>query len=113
MLKEADESSPRYAPLPELTGDLPMALPNHKVWLATLLGFLFIGAGQFYNRQLAKGLSFLGVNILANLICVVFHLPDISRLICSAIMTILGIVDARIIARKICAGRIVGKWEFF
>src|SRR5690348_1964434 len=55
-------------PLPELVGRGPRVIQfppgRHKVWLATLLSFLVMGAGQMYNRQYAKGLIALAAGVL-------------------------------------------------
>ena len=79
---------------------------RHKVWLATLWAFLIMGAGQLYNRQYVKGLFCL---FLGGITMSIGHWALVVWLI-----TAFGsLVDARVIAQKLNAGKPVGKWEFF
>ena len=114
MIEESSSANESVAPLPQLTGDVPSVVANdHKVWLATLLGFFITGAGQFYNRQTGKGIALLVTKIALFTLLRLAHANNGLDGIFQLVFSLAAIVDARMIAIKIRAGKTVGKWEFF
>ena len=78
--------------------------PRRKVWVAGLLTFLLCGAGQMYNRQVAKGFAFLALCLVLGI------LTDGPG---GYAVTVTACIDACRTARRINAGEIVGPWSVF
>ncbi len=63
---------------------------HRKPWLAAFLSSLFPGIGQFYNRQVIKGLAFIAAMVVAYIFEAIFALFFIFGLL----VYLLGIKDA-------------------
>ena len=77
-------------------------------YLAGILSFLFCGAGQIYNKQVAKGIC-LFVVAVGGFASYMLNYGPMGRILASIVMLI-SIVDAQGNARKFNNGQPVGKW---
>lgn len=111
-VRRADAVLPRYpwptaaavAEYPRPFGAPVLTRPRRSLWVAGLLTFLLCGAGQMYNRQVAKGFAFLAVTLTVGILTAGFG---------GYVVTILACVDACRTARRINAGEPVGAWSLF
>jgi TM2 domain-containing membrane protein YozV/RNA polymerase subunit RPABC4/transcription elongation factor Spt4 len=71
---------------------------------AAILSCLVIGVGQMYLGQVLKGILLLGIAIALGLYSVGLAVLPIS---------VIAIIDAYQVGRKLEKGRPVGEWEFF
>jgi TM2 domain-containing membrane protein YozV len=70
--------------------------------IAAVLSALFVGLGQIYNGEIAKGLIFMVAYFISILLAFIF-----IGIITTPILWIFGIYDAYNTAKKINAGEIV------
>jgi len=82
--------TPAYRPHPAA----PVFYKNPGI--ATLLSFFWMGAGQVYNGQIAKGVAFLVMYLFSILLMFV-----LIGFITTPILWIIGMVDANASAKKI------------
>jgi len=82
--------APAYRPHPAA----PVFYKNPGI--ATLLSFFWMGAGQVYNGQIAKGVAFLVVYLFSILLMFV-----LIGFITTPILWIIGMVDANASAKRI------------
>ena len=76
---------------------------NKKIpGIAAVLSALFVGLGQIYNGEIAKGLIFMVAYFISILLSFIF-----IGIITTPILWIFGIYDAYNTAKKINAGEIV------
>ncbi len=108
MIDQTPTPPASSAPLPELTGEVPLAQNRHKVWVAVLLCFVLMGAGQMYNRQILKGIAVLVLGYILSYLTETHS----SFWIILVLFIIAVIVDARLIAKKIRRGEPVRAWDF-
>ena len=88
-----------------------MVSPSGKSPLAAALlsFFLFGGVGQIYLGQTAKGAAFIG----AYVVCVcVLSFVGIGVLL-APILSVVGAIDAYLIATRLQNGESVAAWKFF
>lgn len=78
-------------------------------YLAGVLSFLICGAGQIYNKQVAKGILLFVVGGVGGFVTYYYCEPGVTRIFLS-IMMLISIVDAQGNARKFNNGQPVGKW---
>lgn len=97
-----------YQQHPELLvaepGMIQVRQGTHRVGTAILINLLLTGAGQMYNKQVAKGFALLlaavGISIITN------GIGGIGVLI-------FCMVDAGKVGARLNRGEAVGKWQFF
>ena len=78
---------------------------THLPVIALLLSLIFfVCAGQFYNKQVTKGLALL----VASVVLAVFT-AGLSMLITYP----MAIIDAYLIGQRLNRGEVVGEWQWF
>jgi TM2 domain-containing membrane protein YozV len=85
----------------------------HNVGIATVLAIILPGAGQFFNRQSAKGAILL---VLATVSLAVFaaNPRTYGHVAWGAVaFWVLGIFDAGLVAGRIVRGEAVSPWRWF
>ncbi len=110
--KEQAKSAPRQpytaaAGAPDPSKPVQPSNPPKNPFLMAFLSFLITGLGQMILGQVAKG-----VVILVGTITVVIVTGGLAAPI-APFVSIFSICDAFAIAKKLKAGKAVGKWEFF
>lgn len=86
------------------TNSMPEKSGRKSPWLAALLSLVLPGSGQIYCGQDNKGVFLLGMSLLGQ-----WSTSGMSSWILCPVMAL----DAWTIARKIHAGGIIQRWEFF
>ena len=98
--KEEKQAETWEQPAEETSRPAEQAPQDPKVYknptLATILSFLFMGLGQFYNGQIGKGALFIALYIVSIALMTVF-----VGFITTPILWIWGMVDANKSAKKI------------
>ena len=91
---------------------------GHSVAHAVLLSLAATGFGQIYNKQNGKGAIVIGLAVLLVLGCIALAFSDwLSALIIfvagALLLVTVATLDAALIARRLCRGESVGKWQCF
>ena len=93
-----------YQPPPRPVDAIQVRPGSHSVATAVILSLVIIGAGQMFNKQVLKGITFLlGAILLA--------VPTYGGSFLVA--SIIGLVDAIQIANRLNRGEVVTQWQFF
>ena len=93
-----------YQPPPRPVDAIQARPGSHSVATAVILSLVLIGAGQMFNKQVLKGITFLlGAILLA--------VPTYGGSFLVA--SIIGLVDAIQIANRLNRGEVVTQWQFF
>lgn len=92
---------------------MPQTYSYHNIGIATVLGIILPGAGQFFNRQPSKGTTLL---LVATLCLVVFAVSPraYGHAAWGAVAAwLLGVFDAGLVAGRIVRGESVSAWRWF